>query len=253
MLGTKPQSDIVERIVGAACERNAPAELHYELRDGALVTARVRLLELRGNRILADRPILLGNDSGIPAGVAITVHVSLRGSRYQFESVIEEEDVKVPLNRRQMVPGIALRRPTKAIQSQRRSHIRVSLVGYDPINVHLVSPHPDVPGACAIDAEVVTGWLVDLSGGGLSVVVDNRAFGFIRCGEVFFVTFALPSVLEDFCVLGSVRHTRHITSSDSLRLGIGFRPWGGRRLTHDQRRICRFVTAHERRMLRRRK
>ena len=246
-------SQAVEQLIGAGCSRNAPAELLYEGRDGTVVVGRVRLLELTPRRILADRPVCLESDGTIPIGAPITVHVNLQGTRHQFESVIEDGDQTVQLNSRQTIPGIAMRKPAVVMESQRRAHLRISVVAYDPTSVTMARPHPNLADACAVDASIITGWLVDLSVGGISVLVDRGVLESARLTERFFLTFALPAMEGEFNMLGSVRHCRVVGSSNSLRLGIGFRPWRGPAFRRDQRRISQFVTEHERRLLRRRK
>lgn len=253
MLRAKALSHTVEEIIGEGCARNIPAELQYEDRDGAIITGRVRLLELTERHVLADSPAYLKDDGQIPTGAAITVHVLLNKSRYQFESVIEDADLTVRLNARQTVPGIALCRPADVLDSQRRTNLRITMLGYDPINVDLIRPHPDVPEACSIDARILAGWMVDLSVRGISVLVDHRVLPSARRGQCFFLSFALPSVADEFLMLGSVRHGRIIRASGSLRIGISLRPWRDRMFKHDQRRISLFIAEHERRMLRRRR
>jgi len=253
MQPTDTSSETVERLIRAGCARNVPAEIHYEHRNGSIITGRARLLELTECQILADRPKYLDRGGSIPAGASVTVHVSLGGSRYQFDSVIEETNRSISLGGRKKVRGIALSKPTGLADSQRRARLRISMVGYDPITVELVRPHPDVSNACPVGAEIIEGRMHDLSVGGLAVLVDHRVPGAVHRGDHFFLTFALPSVAEEFYILGSVCHSRVVEASGSLRMGLSFRPWCGRRFIHDQRRLSLFVVEHERRLLRRRK
>lgn len=246
-------TEAADRVVRAGCARNVRAEIHYERRDGSIITGRVRLFELTEHQILADKPTYVKNDGSIPPGASVTVHFSLGGSRYQFDSVIEETDRSVSLSGQMKMRGIALSKPTGLADSQRRACLRVSMVGYDPITVCLARPHPDLPDACLVDAGVLKGWIHDLSVGGLAVLVDHRVPDAVHRGDHFFLTFALPSIAEDFYMLGSVRHSRVVKDSGSLRMGLSFRPWCGTRFAHDQRRISQFVVQHERRLLRRRK
>ncbi len=251
MLRAKASSEAVEELIGLGCARNAPAELQYEDEDGTILTGRVRLLGTSEHHILADRPAYLDSDSGIPAGAEITVHVKINGSRYQFPSVIEESARIVRLNARQMVPGIAMRKPAVIMESQRRGHLRISMVAYDPIDVYLVRPHSELPDTCSVDAQVIPGWITDLSVGGVSVLVDRGVLQVADATGRFYLTFVLPGVTDEFNMLGSVRHCRVVPSSDSLRIGLDFRPWIRWQFTRDQQRISRFVTEHERRLLRR--
>ncbi len=253
MATTRAIADAAEKVIGEACARNAPSELHYEGADGEIIVCRARLLELTRRHILADRPLYVDDDDKIPPEQSITVHVAVNGVRYQFDSMIEDADRMVRLNNRQHVPGIALRKPLVITDSQRRAHLRVSLAGYDPINVNMVRPDPVVRDACPIDAELISGWMVDVSVGGVSVLVDHRVVPTTQNREQFYSTFTLPGVAEEFCMLGSVRHVRVVEASDSLRVAFSFRPWNGRNFKSDERRLSRFVADHERRLLRRRR
>lgn len=246
-------ADAVEQLLGAACARNSPAELFYESKDGMVVTARVRLLELTADELLADEPICVDGDAAIPTGEPITLHVALGGKRYQFSSAIIATERSIHLNARQCIPGIALQRPVVLTPSQRRSHLRVSMVGYDPISVNLVQACDPSIAACPIDATLVHGWMVDLSVGGMSVLIDRRVLPKASRGDRFFVSYRLPDIEDEFLIHTTVRHARDVASSESIRLALRFQPWDGQRLTHDQRRLSRFVTDHERRMLRQRK
>ncbi len=248
----KASSEAVERLIGEGCARTARVALLYEDPDGTIITGRVRLLELTKQHILADRPVYLEGDSAIPTGAAITVLLQIGESRYEFASAIEENNRTVRLNARQVVPGIAMRKPLVITDSQRRAHVRISMAAYDPINVHLVSPCPDLPDACSVDAQVIYGWMADLSVGGVSVLVDQGVLDVADPASRFFLTFALPGVADGFNMLASVRHCRVVPSGDSLRVGLGFCPWLQQRFARDQERISRFVTEHERRLLRRR-
>ena len=243
----------VDDLLRAGCARNVPAELHYEPANGALVAARVRLLELTKHHILADRPLLVGGEQTIPVGKSISVHVSVRGTRYKFPSAIESDRRRVRLNARQLVPGIALRRPATMSESQRRSHLRVSLASIEPINVDLARPHETSIDACSVDAGQISAWLLDLSVGGASLLVDRRVLDKVTAGERFHISFELPCMEIPFCMFATVRHSRTVERSDSLRIGVLFKPWPGSSFAMDQSRISQFVAAYERRMLRRRK
>ena len=46
MAGTRTSSSTVERLLGQACARNLPAEIHQEKLNGKVVIGRLRLLQL---------------------------------------------------------------------------------------------------------------------------------------------------------------------------------------------------------------
>ncbi len=243
----------VDQWVSEACARRLPAEMHFTDADGMIITARVRFLDQTADEILTDRPQYLDDEAVIPPGCGVTVHMVWGGARLQFDSVVVDEDRVVRVNAHQTLPGIALRKPLLVTASQRRTHLRVSVVGYEPISVEMAAPHREFPDACDIDVQRISGWLLDLSVGGLSVVLDHRVLRGTRRGERFFVTFGLPGMKGDFNMLGSVRHCRSIRNGESLRVATCFCPWNGKHFARDQHRLSRFIAEHERRMLRRRR
>lgn len=246
-------ADTVEPIISAACECRLPAELHCIDHDGVVITGCVRILDYTSDLILADQPLYLADDGTIPIGRSITVDMSLHGERYQFETVIMEENREIRVNDSQTQAGIALRMPIVIAKSQRRSHLRVLTVGYDPISVDIAVPDSETAGACKLDAPRINGWMVDLSAGGLSVVVDQRVFPSACRGDRYYLTFRLPGLTREFNMLGSVRHSRPVKSGASLRVALSFCRWGIGHTRSEQRRVARFVANHELRMLRRRK
>jgi len=250
-LSTTTTGITVDELVDQACDRNTPIELHYEPKNGPMIVGRARLLNCNDNQLLADRPLCL--DGTIPSGVNLSIHLSMHGERYAFDSMIEDSCRMIQLNAHHKVHGIALKKPVVFSKSQRRQHLRISLVGYDPVHVELVRPHAEIPTACPMDAMIYSGWMVDLSVGGMSLLMDQHIIRHVKENELFFVDFGLPGCDDKFCLLGSVRHSRVIESSESIRVAICFQGWNRQQLIQDQRRLSRFVASHERRMLRRRK
>lgn len=245
--------NVLDGLLAEACERNAPAELLFARPEGQPVTARVRLLELTDEHILADRPGQGDQTQQIPPGRTITVHLVIRGARYQFESAIVDLHSWVQLNSEQRVPGIVLNRPTEITRSERRSDFRVSLAGLAPISVEMARGDPEIQDACLIEPSPVCGRMLNLSAGGAALLLDLRSLRSSKRGERFFMTFSLPGIEKDFCLLGEVRHALIVEASESIRLAMAFRQWGGRRFGQDERLITKFITERQRRLLRLRK
>lgn len=243
----------LDELLAEACDRNAPAEIAFAHRVGPPLIARVRLLELSDEFIRADRPTKNRHSEDIPAGRPITVHVSLRGARYQFDSVILEEKTWIQLNSEHRIPGIVLRRPNEIVRSERRFWYRVSLAGIAPIQIELARAHPEYLDACLLEPGVFGGRMLNLSGGGMAVLIDRRDLGTAKHNERYFLSFSLPGVEEPCYQLAEVRHVQHIESSDSIRLAFAFLRWGGRNLASEQRVLCRFIVEQQRRLLRLRK
>lgn len=242
-----------DSILDEACLRNVPAELFFEPRNGTVTVARVRLMELTDSELLADSPMYVDSGERIPCGAPITVHLSVNGNRYQFASAIIDKKKIIQLNRHQRIPGIAMKLPDAVTESQRRSTLRISTVRYEPISVSLATPCPTVPDACPIEGPVLQGWIVDLAIGGIGILADVGLAKGVKSGDKFFTTFTLPGAERDFSMLVTVRHTREIERSDSLRMGLAFIPWQVREYHVQQQMLSRFVTTHDRLTLQRRK
>jgi len=242
-----------EELVQRACARNAAVELRYERADGGTIRARSRLLRCALGRLLVDTPSYDQPGERLPLGRPLTVTMMLSGKRYEFVSVIEQQGVKIKLNADRGVRGLALRPPAAVVESQRRAHFRVSVLGRDPITVTLVRCHPRLRDVCEVDAQPVRGKLLNVSGGGMAVLVPRRYLRQVRSGQRFFLTFCLLDEPDEFLMMGTIRHSVVVPSSDCLRLGIAFLPWGGSDLRTDLRRVMDFITGCERGQLRRRK
>ncbi len=253
MTETQIPTEHVEEFLEAVCSRESSAELHFERADGELVVARVRLLMFSENELLADRPVYADHGHKIPSGRPIKVHVAIRGSRYEFESFIESEFRRAPGQTPWTGPGIVLRRPMSVAPSQRRANVRVSVVGCDPIQVISAKPCASGVSACALEGPVYHGWMVDLSAGGLSMVLDRESARVVQRGDHLFMTFCLPDVCGAFNLYASVRHVREVAEGESIRLAAAFCTWDGGHLRTDQQRIAHFVAERERVMLKRRR
>lgn len=250
---TESVGNALDELLAEACNRNAMAEICFEHRNGPPLIARVRLLELSDEFICADKPGKNDQDGHIPHGRPITVHVFIRGARYRFDTVIVDQRAWIQLNSGQRIPGIALRKPKEISRSERRSSYRVSLAGIDPIQIELAWGHPDIRDACLLSPGVFGGRMLNLSAGGVAVVIDRRDLETAERGDRYFLGFSLPGVEEPCCQLGEVRHVMNIEASESIRLAFAFVPWGGRIFSREQSILTRFITEQQRRLLRLRK
>lgn len=244
---------VLDELLAEACERNAPAELVLARSDGLAITARVRFLKLIDDEILADKPGDGERAGQIPLDRSITVHLVIGGVRYQFDTVVVEHRNWVELNSEQLVPGIVLRKPSEIARSERRADYRVSLAGISPIDVEMVRGDPDVRDACLWEPGRIGARMLNISAGGVALLATRRQLRSAKRGERYFLSFDLADADEGFCVLAEIRQVFFVEASDSLRLALAFREWGGRHFRYDQRRITKFITEQQRRLLRMRK
>ena len=195
--------------------------------------------ELAGPHIPCDRPV--------------RITLMLSGKRYEFDTVVLDDAVKIELNRELRVRGIALALPTRVLESQRRAHFRVSVLSDGAVSVILAPAHPQIRGACEVKAKPVRARLVNISAGGMALLIARRELNRVKPSQLFYACFTLPEVDDEFVMLVVVRHARLVASSDSHRVGLAFLPWDGIDLREDLRRVTNYVARRERRQLRRRK
>ncbi|MCH8147727.1 MAG: PilZ domain-containing protein [Planctomycetes bacterium] len=243
----------VDELLAAACDRSVVLRLHYEDSSGAQVIGNTRIRSLNERQILADAISFVDKRERIPVGRPLWAHFKIRGDRHQFQTVIENSRVPVEEPGRDRSYGVALRRPPGLSESQRRAHVRVSVAAGDAIQVFVAPRTTNTPNACAVDAAHPLGRMLNVAAGGMTVLVPIDDLRRSKENDRFFLTFTLPEFGGDFHLLGSLRHTRKVEKSDSLRVSFAFKTWDGSELRNDQRRIERFIVEREREILRRRK
>ena len=243
----------VDQWLADACEGHAFAEIHFESPDGPVITRRVRLNRATATHLHAEASRLDRKRPEIPPGRPVTVHVSLRGARFQFRSVVEPPSGVARRRGPNSAQDILLRRPKALEESQRRAALRISVTGMDPIDVDVVPVHPDYPDACAVDASRVRTAMINLSASGVGVLSESDALDTSEDAPPYFLSFRLPDGEERLDMMAELRSARRVEASESWRVGFAFRAWSGRSFAADQRAITQFITEQERRLLRRRR
>ncbi|MCH8966526.1 MAG: PilZ domain-containing protein [Planctomycetes bacterium] len=247
-------AEAAEGLLQQACARNVPLELHFQdPRSRRLIIGRTRALGITQDAILADTPQYRDDDGPIPTGRPVSAHFMLGDKRFGFKTVIERVGVRIRPNQHQGVRGIALRRPSTVKPVQRRTHYRVRLVGSQYNKVALTQAHPKLPDACPLYGCIGVARLINLSAGGAGVVLESSERSAAQRGDHLYLTFTLPGIDGDLCMLGIVRYVSSVRSGESVRLGIEFTPWGGNDFDRCRRRITQSVTELERQALRRKK
>ena len=95
--------------------------------------------------------------------------------------------------------------------------------------------------------------MVNLSTRGVALLIDRRMLSHVKQGDRFYLTFTLPGVDDEFCMLAIARHAFLVERSNSLKVGFAFASWAGRNFDRCQTEITRFIAELERRMLRRKR
>jgi len=227
------------------------AELCYDPPAGTLTVYRLRMLELTDTQVITDAP-RDGGDAVVPPDEQVTVHFLLHGGRYRFDTVIESYDVRVRLNARETLRGIALRKPLKVASSQRRADFRKSLAAFEAVEVSIVPRHPDFTDACRPDALRISAKIVQISAGGVGLLVEHGEILRIPVETPCFLSFTLPDVEPEFVMLAIQRHKQTLHDGKAFRIGWQFQEWGAGPLKQDRRRLARFIADSQRKQLKRR-
>jgi c-di-GMP-binding flagellar brake protein YcgR len=245
-----PQKDKYQ-VLRQACARNASAKLHFEDPETGLITARVRLLDMDAERIYMDRPQSVGRRVDLKPKQAVAAYFLLNGTRYAFRSRIARPDCYVRLNQTQQVPGTAVTLPAQVGRQQRRAEFRISLVGYEDLEVAVHGGSADNGGAAPVDSVRWAGRLLNVSAGGVGALFKTDPKPRWRPGQLFFLAFGLPGVETTFLTLAELGYLRRIDEGQPTIAGFRFRPWPMVPMESYRRQITRFIAVEQRRQLRR--
>ncbi|MCP4591001.1 MAG: hypothetical protein GY842_09670 [bacterium] len=241
----------VRELIDRACARDAPAELHFPGPPGKEQIARVRLIKMKDNEIYADAPLNSESRSALARNRPVEVHTVIGGERYSFRTRIQKVFTSVDLNARKRITAITLAVPTQLKHQQRRQHFRVSVAGHGDIEVAFCATVAGRRDCCPINGERFAGRLVNVSSGGICVIVPVSRRRRFRYVESFFVEFQLDGLDQPVRLPIEVRHFRRIHDDTDTLLGLRFRTdvaLPTRLLIQD---ITRFIASEERRQLRR--
>lgn len=236
-----------------ACARNQPIELHYRTARDTVIVARTRLLEINDEYLLVETPSYALGSERIPPGRSVEAHLTIDGTRYRFKTALESKPRLAQLNRETTVRAVALRKPRQLENAQRRAHFRINVFEGTPIHATMVAQRSKDCHVCPIDAKVINGVLINLSVGGLCVLVDDAEPSDIKIDRNYYVCLPLPHDDRELLMLAKVRHHALVKKSGSLRVAMAFLPWDGSNLAIDQRNISRFVAIFQRAALKRTK
>ena len=93
--------------------------------------------------------------------------------------------------------------------------------------------------------------MVNISAGGVGLLIDARETRIWHLGDTFFVSFHLPDVEAEFQMMTEFRHYRRIHDGLSAVAGFRFLPWPLVSTKAQVRHILRFIAAQQRCRLRR--
>jgi len=240
-------------ILQQACARNTPIELEHEQRGThRMIRMRSRLLGMAEGGIVIDRPQSSG-EGRLPEGEEVSVYMILDGRRFAFKSTLLSQRWPYRLNEAQQVMGALLRHPQRLRQAQRRSHYRIAITGREGCPIVIAKAHPTTANACPVGGAVGVGDIVNISGGGASVLLHVAKSKMSEMGHRLNVLFRLPGMNDLLWMHCVVRHAREIPTSGAVRLGLEFVAQPGQDFARCRQEITRVITEIERKMLQRKR
>lgn len=207
-----------------ACARNVPLEVFRSAGPGAPPAARGRLLYLDEAKVYVERTRDQEGEVNLEARQDIDCFFSHRGDLYVFRTEVVDPKCSAPLNGQHRVPAIALGRPGKVEQGQRRSRYRVSFASmFPPTKVRLglivdgIEPaHDEDWWECE---------LADASIYGLGLVIEGASPRDFVVRTPATVRYYVPGEGSATILRAEIRRVQEISATGGVRLGLQFEPW----------------------------
>lgn len=229
-------------------ERRGPLEVSIAADGAKSLNWRVRLLEIRGNRLIVENPVTLGRNVPIRPGVSIVGGLSIGQNRWMFTTAVLAADQRVIDGRPHQV--IELLMPENVERCQRRAFYRISTASLDLPDVECESiddPAEAVPLQIATRAAIVDGTsaptpsrsapmslaspatglggrgeLLNIGGGGALLRMPASCGSLLDRPSYFLLSVDLgPSVALPLPITAKLAHTR-IDSSQNIHAGFAF-------------------------------
>lgn len=235
-------------VLGQACARNVPVELHRRGPDGLQPVMRARLIALDEANLYLDSPQTIGLNARVESGEQLVAYFDLGEDMFTFDTTVVHAHCSIRLNSDMTVPGLSVTRPAKVLAGQRRSFYRRSVAGDGTISVCVHATDAARPDVCPLDAMRLEGKLVDASEGGFGVNIPDDPTRPVKLWDQLFVRFSLPGGQADTLLLCEVRQVRPLPRVGQVRLGLMALPWPDHRyLNLTTRPLTKYLMDVERR------
>ena len=216
---------------------------------------RTRLAAIEQGAIVVQRPSSAATRAALVPGRHVCLMFAAGPNRWTLYSRVEGFTLR-PINDHTRLACLVLQWPREVSTVQRRAFFRAATASLDLPDVHL-QPLIDDASAQAADLpararQPLRAQLVNISGGGLGLVVDHSAAPAANRFLDYRCTLQLPT--HDAPLELTVRHV-HLrrNANETLYLGVMFVFDDLVQQRHVADTICRFTTALQRRKLRRRR
>ena len=229
-------------------QRRGPMEISIPAGDAKSLNWRVRLLEIRGNRLIVEQPVTLGRRVPIAVGASIVGGIAIGQNRWMFTTAVINAGEQTVGGRPHAV--LELFMPEEVERCQRRSFYRISTASLDLPEVVCESirdtaeavPLQIATRAAILDASGATGAkpaaslgiaspatglsgrgeLLNIGGGGACLRMPSSCGALLDRPAYFLLQLDLtPSVPLPLPITAKLAHTR-IDSSQNIQAGFSF-------------------------------
>lgn len=229
-----------DAVLQDACSRSAVIEFHRQGGRVADPAARARMLAVTDDALYTDEPQIIGAGGDHSWDKRFDAYFMDGDNIFTFEARVASSKCRLKLNAQKTVTGMKLERPRVLELGQRRQFYRTSLALEAPIPIAIHRTDRESPLCTPINAPHFAGLLIDGSGGGLGVRIDNVAAGRFMMYERYFATFSVPGQ-NRITLLTELRQTREIRNGESVKVGLQILDWPSAR---DVERVIQPFTQH---------
>lgn len=211
-----------DEVIRAAC-RGGEALNILVGRDGCVVKHASRFLRALitddGPQLVVEMPAENGAVVAYREGDELDVLFHVGGERYAFSTVVKGRCVH-SLNDGTKTRALVLIYPVEIENRQRRAHYRVALSTSSPVSIAFA----EIPaaGSLAEMPEIHSGFIVDVSAGGVAMLCRQRVPAGTKVGTCLSLSFQLPGEPDHMSLNGVVRNVRKSDTREACILGVEY-------------------------------
>lgn len=232
-----------------AARRSATVDLIRLLKSGP-DACRSRFVELPKAALAVEVPSRLGRSVPVRPDERIEIYFRIKEHRYYFQTKVESRS-RIAITERFDLPVLLIAPPRRIERRQRRQFVRIAVPEVDRLMAHLwLVDDPDRPDETS---QLPPAEVLDISGGGMRVLLEGKKRGRVREGQQAHLHVDLT---DGRAPLKLVAHVEHVdrTLPQAVRFGLHFE---GLDETPEARairdRVLKFVVCREREELKRMK
>ena len=211
-----------DEVLQAACDRCEPMEVLVG-RDGRIMKHASRFLRASirdgGPHLIIELPTRDGKLVEYHRDEEVEALFHVGGERYAFSTLVEGRCMH-ELNGQQKVAALVLAYPREMENRQRRAHYRIPVSMAIPVSVAFIEV--TTPGESFEMLGIHSGFISDISAGGLAVVCRQRLPVSIEVGTSLSISFQLPGEPEHLALKGLIRNVRKADTNEARILGIEY-------------------------------